>query len=89
MGRKVVRVGHPGEEIEVICRRQNPSVDDAAEDLRGTENAMASTTRRLEADLQRRRANLQQLLLQGSLRPCSVSAARDCIRPGRTGSYTS
>ena len=87
-GPKVVRVV-TREEIEAICRRQIHLFDDAAEDLRRVAKRHGVYDEAFEADLQRRRANLQQLLLQGSLETLQrqapqetayVQAERDRIR---------
>ena len=87
-GPKVVRVV-TREEIEAICRRQIHLFEDAAEDLRRVAKRHGVYDEAFEADLQRRGANLQQLLVQGSLETLQrqapqetafVQAERDRIR---------
>lgn len=75
-GPKVVRVV-TREEIEANCRRQIHLFEDAAEELRRVAKRHDVYDEAFEADLQRRRADLQQLLLQGRLEALQRQAPQE------------
>jgi hypothetical protein len=75
-GPKVVRVV-TREEIEAICRRQIHLFEDAAEELRRVSKRHDVYNEAFEADLQRRRADLQQQLLQGRLETLQRQAPQE------------
>ncbi|QRM35459.1 hypothetical protein [Microvirga sp. VF16] len=75
-GPKVVRVV-TREEIEAICRRQIHLFEEAAEELRRVAKRHEVYNEAFEADLQRRRADLQQLLLQGRLETLQRQAPQE------------